>query len=119
MTEIDNAHPKPLRLWPGVAAATLALIAMVAVPIVAPGVAIFGMLGGVVAGLIIVLWWLLLSRAPWSERVGAIVAMIVAVLVVRRIVHPSIENAGMSRMLPIFSIPIMSVALVAWAAASR
>src|SRR3989441_4406775 len=110
---------KPLRLWPGVAAAVLILLAMVAVPIVIPEFAIFGMLGGVVGGLAIVLWWVFLSRAPWSERVGAIVVMVVAVFATKQIVHPSIANAGMSRMLPIFSIPIMSLGLVAWAAASR
>src|SRR2546426_11986507 len=110
---------KPLRLWPGVAAAVLILLAMLAVPIVIPEFAIFGMLGGVVGGLAIVLWWVFLSRAPWSERVGAIVVMVVAVFATKQIVHPSIANAGMSRMLPIFSIPIMSLGLVAWAAASR
>ena len=110
---------KPLRLWPGVAAATLVLIAFVGVPIVAPGVAIFGMLAGVVAGLIIALWWVLFSRAPWFDRVAAIVVMIAARYAIVPFVHPSVENAGMGNMLPIFSIPIMSVALVAWAVASR
>ena len=120
ITQNDDTTPrKPLRLWPGVVAAALVLLAMVGVPIVAPGAAIFGMLGGVAGGVVIVVWWLLFSRAPWLERVGAIVVMIVAVFTIRRLVHPSIENAGMSRMLPIFSIPIMSVALVAWAVASR
>src|SRR2546425_801127 len=120
IAQTDDATPrKPLRLWPGVAAAVLILLAMVAVPIVIPEFAIFGMLGGVVGGLAIVLWWVFLSRAPWSERVGAIVVMVVAVFATKQIVHPSIANAGMSRMLPIFSIPIMSLGLVAWAAASR
>src|SRR2546425_1150107 len=120
IAQTDDATPrKPLRLWPGVAAAVLILLAMVAVPIVIPEFAIFGMLGGVVGGLAIVLWWVFLSRAPWSERVGAIVVMVVAVFATKQIVHPSIANAGMSRMLPIFSIPIMSLGRVAWAAASR
>src|SRR2546422_5871960 len=115
----DPTPRKPLRLWPGVAAAVLILLAMVAVPIVIPEFAIFGMLGGVVGGVAIVLWWVFLSRAPWSERVGAIVVMVVAVFATRQIVPPSISNAGMSRMMPIFAIPIMSLGLVAWAAASR
>src|SRR5882672_1823225 len=120
IAQTDDATPrKPLRLWPGAAAAVLILLAMVAVPIVIPEYAIFGMLGGVAGGLAIVLWWVFFSRAPWSERVGAIVVMVVAVFATKQIVHPSIANAGMSRMLPIFSIPIMSLGLVAWAAASR
>jgi outer membrane protein assembly factor BamB len=115
----EPTRRKPLRLWPGVAAAVLILLAMVGVPIVMPEFAIFGMLGGVVGGAAIVLWWLLFSRAPWFERIGAIVVMVVAVFATRQIVHPSIANAGMSRMMPIFAIPIMSLGLVAWAAASR
>ena len=116
----DEPTPrKPLRLWPGAAAAVLILLAMVAVPLVMPEFMIFGMLGGVVGGMVIVLWWVLFSRAPWSERIGAVVVMVVAVFATRPIVHPSIANAGMNRMMPIFSIPIMALGLVAWAAASR
>ncbi len=116
----DEPTPrKPLRLWPGAAAAVLILLAMVAVPLVMPEFMIFGMLGGVVGGMVIVLWWVLFSRAPWSERIGAVVVMVVAVFATRAIVHPSIANAGMNRMMPIFSIPMMALGLVAWAAASR
>ena len=116
----DEPTPrKPLRLWPGAAAAVLILLAMVAVPLVMPEFMIFGMLGGVVGGMVIVLWWVLFSRAPWSERIGAVVVMVVAVFATRPIVHPSIANAGMNRMMPIFSIPMMALGLVAWAAASR
>ena len=65
------------------------------------------------------MWWLFFSRAPWLERVGALVLMPVAVFATKPIVHPSIANAGMGKLLPIFSIPVLSLALVAWAAASR
>jgi outer membrane protein assembly factor BamB len=50
---------------------------------------------------------------------GAIVLMIAGVLATKLIVHKSIANAGMGMMLPIFSIPVLSLALVAWAAATR
>ena len=37
------------------------------------------MIGGVVCGLAVAVWWLFFSRAPWPERVGAIVVIAGAV----------------------------------------
>jgi outer membrane protein assembly factor BamB len=118
-TQSNNSTARTLRLWPGVAAAVLLVIAMFVVPLVIPVATMFGMLGGVAAGLVIVVWWVFFSRAAWSERLGAIVLMVAAMFATSRIVHPSIANAGMGRMLPIFGVPILSLALVAWAVASR
>ena len=115
----EPAPRKPFRLWPGVVAVVLQWLVWFVVPLVAPDAMMFGMIAGVVCGLAIVLWWLFFSRAPWSERTGAIVLMIVAVFATRRIVHPSIANAGMGGMMFIYSIPIMSLGLVCWAAATR
>jgi outer membrane protein assembly factor BamB len=122
MTIAQSDEPtlrKPLRLWPGVAAAVLLVLVRLVVPIVRPDAAIFGTLGAVVAGLAIGVWWLFFSRAAWSERLGAILLMIVAVAATSRIVHQSIANAMMGKMLPMFSIPVQGLALVAWAVASR
>ena len=66
------------------------------------------MIGGIAAGLAIVVWWVFFSRAPWSERVGAIVVMIVALFATSRIVHPSIAGGMMGMMLPIYAIPVLS-----------
>ena len=77
------------------------------------------MLGGVVGGLAIVVWWLFFSRAPWSERVGAILLMIVAVAATKLLVHESIARVGMGMLLYISSIPYLSLALVAWALVTR
>ena len=44
-------------------------------------------LGGVAAGLVVAVWWLFFSRAPWLDRVGAIVLMVVALLATSRMVH--------------------------------
>src|SRR5437763_785596 len=110
---------KPLRLWPGVVAVVLQWLAWFVLPIIAPDAMMFGMIGGVVCGLAVLVWWLFFSRAPWSERISAIALMIVAVFATKRIVHPSIANAGMGMMLFIYSIPLLSLALVVWAAATR
>src|SRR2546426_214759 len=118
--QTDEPTPrKPLRLWPGVVAAVLLLLVRFVVPIVVPGTMMFGVLGGLVGALAVVVWWLFFSRAPWTERVGAIVLMIVALYATSRLVHKSIANGMMGMMLPIFAIPVLSLALVAWAVASR
>jgi outer membrane protein assembly factor BamB len=111
---------KPLRLWPGVVGVALQLLGWFVVPAVTPEAGTYGFMGGVFGGaLVIVVWWLFFSRAPWLERVGAIALMPVAVVATKRVVHESISNGMMGMMLPIYSIPALSLALVAWAAASH
>ncbi|MBI1895029.1 MAG: PQQ-binding-like beta-propeller repeat protein [Acidobacteria bacterium] len=110
---------KPLRLWPGFVAAVLLCLLWFVVPIVEPEAIFFGMIGGFVCVLAILVWWLFFSRAPWSERVGAIVLMIVAMFATLRIVHVSIRTGMMGMMLPVSAIPVLSLALVAGAAAAR
>jgi outer membrane protein assembly factor BamB len=110
---------KPLRLWPGAVAALVLVLVRFGVPAVFPDGAIFGLLGSLVLALVILAWWLLFSRAPWSERVLAIVLMIAAIAATARLVHPSIRGGMMGMMLPIHATPGLAVALVAWAAATR
>ncbi len=119
IAQTDEPKQKPLRLWPGVVAAVLLLLVRFVVPIVVPGTMMFGVLGGLVGALAIVVWWLFFSRAPWTERVSAIVLMIVALFATSRLIHKSIANGMMGMMLPIYAIPVLSLALVAWAVASR
>jgi outer membrane protein assembly factor BamB len=120
ISQTDEPTPKkPLRLWPGVVAVVLQWLIRFGVPLVVPGAVAFGVLGGVGGGLAVLVWWLFFSRAPWSERVGAIVLMVVALVATKRIVHESIAGGMMGMMLPIFAIPVLSLALVSWAVASR
>jgi outer membrane protein assembly factor BamB len=69
--------------------------------------------------LAVVVWWAFFSRAPWSERLGAIVLMIVALVATSRIIHVSIATGGMGMLFPIYAIPVLSLAFVVWAVASR
>ena len=120
LAQTDEPTPqRPLRLWPGVAAVMLQWLLWFIFPIVAPDAAMFGMLGGLACGLVVLLWWLLFSRAPWSERVGAIVLMVVAIVATKRVVHESIAGGGMGMLLYFQAIPVLTLALVAAATASR
>src|SRR2546427_809429 len=91
----ESTSRKPLRLWPGVVAAVLLVLVRFIVPLAVPDTGAVGMIGGIACSLAIVLWWLLFSRAPWSERIGAIVLMVVALLATSRIVHASIATGMM------------------------
>jgi outer membrane protein assembly factor BamB len=117
---------KPLRLWPGVAIVVLQWLVTFGVPLVARDADVFSLpvgliavFAGVLGGLAIVIWWVFFSRAAWSERLGAIILIILAMFATRLAVHESIAGAGMGMLLYISSIPYLSLALVAWALATR
>jgi outer membrane protein assembly factor BamB len=113
------APRKPLRLWPGVAIVALQWLLWFVVPVAFPEFGPYGIMFGIYAGLALLLWWLVFSRAPWFERIGMTVLMVVAIVATKRLVHPSIAGGGMGFLLYIYAIPILSLALVAGAAASR
>jgi outer membrane protein assembly factor BamB len=106
-------------LLPGVVIVILQWLLWFVVPVVAPDAGLVGLIGGAVGALAIVVWWLFFSRALWSERVGAILLMIVAVVATKFLVHESIAKVGMGMLLYISSIPYLCLALVAWALVTR
>ena len=117
--ESDMAHAqadeptrqKPLRLWPGVVIVVLMWLARFVVPYFAPDATIYGVMGGVFGGgLAIMVWWVFFSRAPWSERLGAIGLMIAAVLATPYILHESIATGAMGMLFVILVIPGLSLA---------
>ena len=114
-----NASRKSLRLWPGVAAAVLLVLGRFVVPIVIPEAALYGLLGAALAVLAIALWWLFFSRAPWWERIGAVILIIVAMIATKRVVHESIAGGSMGYLVYVLAIPIFALVLVAWAWATR
>ena len=109
---------KPLRLWPGVAAAVLLVLVGYVVPLFEPRYAGLGMIWALSLRLIVILWWLLFSRARWYERLGAIVLIVAAAMAENYVVHASIAGGAQGYLTYILAIPTLSVALVAWAAAA-
>ncbi len=119
-TRTDELTPRiPLRLWPGVVVVILQWLARFGVPLVAPDATIFAVLSGLLGGLAVIVWWLFFSRAPWPERWGAVILMIVALVATPRILHVSIATGGMGMLFYILAIPVLSLAFVVWALASR
>ena len=110
---------KPLRLWPGVVIVILQWLVRFGVPVIAPESMGFAIIGGMIGGLAVVVWWLFFSRARWFERLGTIALMIVGLFATSRLVHESIQNGMMGMMLVISSLPFLSLALVLGAALGR
>jgi outer membrane protein assembly factor BamB len=75
-------------------------------------------LGTVIGGLAIVVWWAFFSRAPWSERLGAIALMIVSLFVTSRILHVSVAKAGMGMLFVFYAAPLVCLAFAAAVVAS-
>jgi outer membrane protein assembly factor BamB len=117
---------RPLRLWPGVGFAIVLVLGRYVIAAIAPEVEIFSLPLGMIAlfaGMLsavgIVVWWMFFSRALWSERLGAIMLMIIAVVALKPIVHVSVRTGNMGYMLIFYSVPILSLAIVVWAVATR
>lgn len=115
----EPAHQKPLRLWLGVVIVILQWLVRYGLPVFVPDALAVGVFGGVIGGLAVVIWWAFLSRAPRIERWVAILLMIVALAATSQIIHKSIATTMMGMMFVFYSIPVMSLAFVVWAVASR
>jgi len=109
----------PLRLWPGIAAAVLLLVMRYVVPFAISAAAMAGLIAGFLSAFAIVVWWLFFSRARWSERIGAIVLMVIALAITRPLLDKSIAGGAMGGLQYMLAIPLMCLALVGWAVLTR
>ena len=120
MAQTDEPTPKkPLRLWPGVVIAILQCLVSFGAPLVAPDATLVGVLAGPVGALLIVLWWVFFSRAPWSERLGAVGLMVAGLFATSRIIDKSLATGAQGMLFPMLAIPGVGLALVVWAVATR
>lgn len=113
---MDNT---PLRLWPGVALVVFQGVAAYVVPWLLPEteisglpIGIVGLFASIAAGLGVLIWWLFFSRARSSERLFALAVIVIAVIATRAVAHPSIQGAGMGKLIYIATVPGWSLALV-------
>jgi outer membrane protein assembly factor BamB len=104
-------------VWPGVVAVVLQWLLFFVVPIIVPEAMLYGILGALVCALAVLVWWAFFSRAPQAERWGIIALIIVGVLGTSRLIDKSIATGMMGFMFMMYSIPVMSLALVLGAAA--
>jgi len=110
---------KPLRVWPGVVLVVMQWIAWLVVPFFFPQYILQAIMVTAACALGVILWWLIFSRARWYERVGALILIVPAVILTKRIVHVSIATGSFGFLLFVLAIPAMSLTLVAAAVLSR
>ena len=116
MPNSDVPTPRrPLRVWPGVVAVVALGLFRFGVKAVIPGFAGFsrGMMWSFGAAAAVVVWWVLLSRARWSERLGGIALMIVALAGTWQMRHESMGPLWLVG----YAVPLLCLALVVGAAA--
>jgi outer membrane protein assembly factor BamB len=112
-------QPKPLA-FPKVAVTIVILewLLWFVLPLASPALGLYGMVGGLLCGVLIIGWWLFFSRVSWVERLAAIVFAVLAVIVAKRFVHASIAGAGQGYLIYPSSIPGITMALVVWRVAA-
>jgi outer membrane protein assembly factor BamB len=110
---------KSLRLWPGVIMVVMQWLIRFGIPAILPGAIGIGIFGGIILGLLIIVWWAFFSKAPKFERWFAIVLMIAAIVATSQLNDKSIATAMMGMMFPFYAIPVMCLAFVSWAMVTR
>ncbi len=107
------------RLWPGVFLAILLVVVRFGVSAVMPGSLEVAIFGGLLGGVAILVWWAFFSRAPRIERFGAVVLSIAALIGFPHLTHVSIATGMQGMMFIIYTLPVLSLALVVWAVVTR
>jgi outer membrane protein assembly factor BamB len=115
----ERNRERTLRVWPGVVAVVLQWLGFFVLPMIVPDAILYGIMGALACGVVVLLWWLFFSRAPQVERWGVLVLIIAGAFAASRLIDKSIAGGMMGFMFPMFSIPVLSLALVAGAVAGR
>jgi len=115
----EQRREQHLRVWPGVVAVVLQWFGFFVLPVLMPDALIYGIFGALGCGVVVLLWWVFFSRAPWLERLGAVVLIIAGLLGASRLIDESIATGMMGYMFTFYAIPVMTLALVAGAVAGR
>lgn len=108
-----------LRLWPGVVLVIFQWLIRFGLPTLVPDAIAIGLFGGIILGLAIFIWWGFFSRAPRFERWVAVPLMIFCLVATSQFLHVSMATAMMGMMFPLFSVPVLCLAFVAWAVLTR
>ncbi len=119
-TETDRLTPRrPLRLWPAAVLGVLLFLTWLVLPRLVANTQLYAVLGAGLGALAVLVWWIFFSRAPWAERLSALVAMIVGIVVTPYFLHRSVAEGNVGYQFYIWAIPTLAVALAAWALGAR
>src|SRR5436853_7914018 len=80
---------KPLRICPALLAAVLIVLGRFVIPVFTPDLFVVGLIGALAGALVVLVWWLFFSRAPWVERLAAPLVTAAALFATLRGTRPS------------------------------
>ncbi len=113
---LDSApSPRQLRMWPAVLLVAIQVPLRFIMPVLAPELMPFGVMGGLILGLLIGGWWVFFSRAPMAERWIIAVLVLGLMIVTRLAAAESVATGMMGLMIPLYATPPLSLAFVLWA----
>lgn len=116
---LDSTNQKPIRILPGIIIVLLQWLIRFTLPLIVPGTEVYGIFGGLLGGIAIIIWWAFFSRVSQFDRWGAIILMIIALFVASLFIDDSISTGAQGMMFIIFSVPVLSLAFVIWVVASQ
>ena len=111
--------PRALALRPGIVIVTLLWSTWIGLPLLAPAAAPIAMVGALLGGLGVLVWWAFFSGAAPIERWGAPLLMLAVSLATVPLLDVSISSSMMGLMFPVYTAPVLSLVFVAWAVATR
>ena len=110
---------RQIRLLPGVVAVTMQWLLWFVTPRAVVDGMLWQMGGSALSGLAVLIWWMFFSRVPRLERWGAFALIAGLGVMFRALVDPSIRGGMMGAMFALYAFPVVTMALVAAAAAMR
>ena len=118
-TRLSSSSSKSLRLWPGVAIVAVQWLVRFGLPVVAPDLTMYAVIGGFAGAFALAFWWLFFSRAAWFDRIAAIVLMVAAIAATYPFLDISLATGAMGMIFPMLALPGICLAFVVWAVVSR
>ena len=109
----EQTPQKQLRLWPGIVLVVWQLLFWFGVKAAVPGIRGFGfaVMGTLALTLALIVWWVFFSRARWSERLGGLGLIVLAVGATWLLKHDSMWLPWLFA----YAIPFLCLAFVTWA----
>ena len=111
--------PRELRLRPGIVIVTLLWSTWLGLPLLVPAATPIAMVGALLGGVGVMVWWGFFSGAAPVERWGAPLLMLAVSLATVPLLDVSISSSMMGLMFPVYTAPVLSLVFVAWATATR
>ena len=94
---IKPSGPRPLRVWPGVFLVVLMIVARFGPGHLEGGLSrywMIAMMGPMLCCLLLLIWWLAVSRATWKERVFGFLGLIAVFALTTALVEPLMRGPG-------------------------